>query len=471
MNDILLELEKNPLTKQIATSIGIPLPPILKRYKGPWKERILEDKKINVGGYGKTIVQDILATTLLKAGAQIYIDPSIEQQVRSIYEEIRKGIGGIFLQEQEKYHALVFDATGIQNPDELKSIYYFFHNNIRKLASNGRILIIAKAEEDQKTIEGAVCSKGLEGFTRSIAKEIGKKGSTANIIYVREKAEERIEGVVRFILSELSAFVDNQVFRVSNLAKAPKEIAFYRSLDRKNILITGAARGIGEKTAELIAQEGANVILLDHPLAGEDLGKVAERLNGYPILDDLMDPESYARITDKIKEKFGKLDGVVHNAGITRDKTIANMKEEQWDQVLQVNLKAILGLNRSLLDNVLDDFSHIVCLSSISGIAGNFGQTNYSLTKAALIGFVKHLSEQVGKRGITVNAVAPGFIETKMTAVLPLFVKEAGRRLSNLSQGGLPEDVGQLITFLISPGSYGITGQVIRVCGGALLGA
>jgi 3-oxoacyl-[acyl-carrier protein] reductase len=292
----------------------------------------------------------------------------------------------------------VFDATGIQNPNELKSIYYFFHNNIRKLASNGRILFIAKAEEDQKTIEGAVSSKGLEGFIRSIAKEIGKKGSTANIIYVREKAEERIEGVVRFILSELSAFVDNQVFRVSNLAKAPKEIAFYRSLDRKNILITGAARGIGEKTAELIAQEEANVILLDHPLAGEDLGKVAERLNGYPILDDLMDPESYARITDKIKEKFGKLDGVVHNAGITRDKTIANMKEEQWDQVLQVNLKAILGLNRSLLDNVLDDFSHIVCLSSISGIAGNFGQTNYSLTKAALIGFVKHHSEQVRKK-------------------------------------------------------------------------
>ncbi|GIX41475.1 MAG: 3-oxoacyl-ACP reductase [Leptospiraceae bacterium] len=471
MNDILLEIEKNPLAKQIATTVGIPLPPILKRYKGPWKERILEDKKIQVGGYGKTKVQEILATSLLKAGAQIYINPSIENSVRTIYEEARSGLGGIFLTEQDKYDSLVFDATNIQNPDELKEVYYFFHNNIRKLGSNGRIVIIAKADEDQKTLEGAVCSRGLEGFTRSIAKEIGKKGSTANIIYVRDKAEDRIEGVLRFLLSELSAFIDNQVFRVSNLVKAPKEIPFHRSLDRKNILITGAARGIGEKTAELIAQEGANVILVDHPMAGEDLGKVAERLNGYPILADLMDPESYNKITFTIKEKFGKLDGVVHNAGITRDKTIANMKEEQWDQVLQVNLKSILGLNQSLLDNVLEDYSHIVCLSSISGIAGNFGQTNYSLTKAALIGFVKHLSEQVAKRGITVNAVAPGFIETKMTAVLPLFIKEAGRRLSNLSQGGLPEDVGQLITFLMTPGSYGITGQVIRVCGGALIGA
>jgi 3-oxoacyl-[acyl-carrier protein] reductase len=471
MNDILLEIEKNPLTKQIASTIGIPLPPILKRYKGPWKERILEDKKIQVGGYGKTKTQEVLALTLLKAGANIYLNPSIESSVRTIYENARNGIGGIFINEQDKYDGLVFDATGIQNPNELKEIYKFFHENTRKLASNGRIVLIAKSEEDQKTLESAVCSRGLEGFTRSIAKEIGKKGATANIIYVRDKAEDRIEGVLRYLLSELSAFVDNQVFRVSNLAKAPKEISFYRSLDRKNILITGAARGIGEKTAELIAQEGANVILVDHPLASEDLGKVAERLNGYPILADLMDSESYNKITFTIKEKFGKLDGVVHNAGITRDKTIVNMKEEQWDQVLQVNLNAILGLNQSLLDNVLEDFSHIVCLSSISGIAGNFGQTNYSLTKAALIGFVKYLSEQVAKRGITVNAVAPGFIETKMTAVLPLFIKEAGRRLSNLSQGGLPEDVGQLITFLLTPGSYGITGQVIRVCGGALIGA
>ncbi len=211
--------------------------------------------------------------------------------------------------------------------------------------------------------------------------------------------------------------------------------------------------------------------MVDHPLASEDLGKVAEKLNGYPILADLMDPESYDKISFTIKEKFGKLNGVVHNAGITRDKTIANMKEEQWNQVLQVNLKAIIGLHQSLLDTVLEDYSHIVCLSSISGIAGNFGQTNYSTSKSALIGFVKFLAEQLAKKGFVVNAVAPGFIETKMTEVLPIFIKEAGRRLSNLSQGGLPEDVGQLITFLMTPGSYGITGQVIRVCGGALIGA
>ncbi len=471
MSDLLLELEKNPITKQIAQSIGVPLPPQLKRYKGPWKERILEEKKIKVGGYNKTNVQEIIAQTLFRAGAQVHIDFSLENSVRNIYENIKNGIGGILLTEQEKYNGLIFDATSIQSVEQLKYLYEFFHENIRKLSSNGRIVIIASSEEDQKTIEGVCCSRGLEGFTRSIAKEIGKKGSTANIIYVREKSEERIEGVLRFLLSELSAFVDNQVFRVSNLVKAPKEIPYYRSLDGKVILVTGAARGIGEKTAELLYQEGATLVLVDHPLASEDLGKVAEKLNGYPILADLMDPESYDKISLTIKEKFGKLNGVVHNAGITRDKTIANMKEEQWNQVLQVNLKAIIGLHQSLLDTVLEDYSHIVCLSSISGIAGNFGQTNYSTSKAALIGFVKFLGEQLAKKGFVVNAVAPGFIETKMTEVLPLFIKEAGRRLSNLSQGGLPEDVGQLITFLMTPGSYGITGQVIRVCGGALIGA
>lgn len=236
-------------------------------------------------------------------------------------------------------------------------------------------------------------------------------------------------------------------------------------------MITGASRGIGEKTAETIAREGAKVILLDHPSIGGELGSVAERLNGYPILADLSDANSIQKIVSEIQSKVGELNGVVYNAGITRDKTIANMKEEQWNQVIQVNLKSVLDLHKALSNTLLQDFSHIVCLSSVSGIAGNFGQTNYATSKAGLIGFVKYTSKELAKRNIAINAVAPGFIETKMTSQMPFFIREVGRRLNNLSQGGLPEDVAQVITFLISPVSYGITGQVIRVCGGALIGS
>jgi 3-oxoacyl-[acyl-carrier protein] reductase len=148
------------------------------------------------------------------------------------------------------------------------------------------------------------------------------------------------------------------------------------------------------------------------------------------------------------------------------------MTQKEWSSVVDVNLKAILDVDTALLEqNLIADEARLVYLSSISGIAGNFGQTNYAYTKAALIGYVEALSPQLADRGITANAVAPGFIETDMTASLPILVREAGRRLNALSQGGKPEDVAEAIQFLASPASSGISGQTLRVCGGSLLGA
>lgn len=471
MDDLLLQISKDTISKQIFERLGIPLPFPLQRYRDSWKDRILEDKIIKVGGLQNSKIHEVISLCLFSAGAKIVLDESIRDSVYLIYKNIKDGIGGYLIPENEKYNILLFDATQIQATNDLLYLYRFFHKNIRQLSTNGRIVVFAKSYEDQKNLEAAVVSKSIEGFVRSIAKEIGKKGSTANLIYVKEKSEDRVEGVLKFLLSELSVYVDGQVFRISNQLKSPEKVSFYRSLKGKNILITGAFRGIGEKTAETIAREGAKVILLDHPSIGGELGSVAERLNGYPILADLSDANSIQKIVSEIHSKVGELNGVVYNAGITRDKTIANMKEEQWNQVIQVNLKSVLDLHKALSNTLLQDFSHIVCLSSVSGIAGNFGQTNYATFKAGLIGFVKYASKELAKRNIAINAVAPGFIETKMTSQMPFFIREVGRRLNNLSQGGLPEDVAQVITFLISPVSYGITGQVIRVCGGALIGS
>jgi 3-oxoacyl-[acyl-carrier protein] reductase len=147
------------------------------------------------------------------------------------------------------------------------------------------------------------------------------------------------------------------------------------------------------------------------------------------------------------------------------------MTEQQWDQVLGINLEAIIRINSALLESGLRDGGRIVSLSSIAGIAGNTGQTNYAASKAGVIGMTRYLAGQLASRGITVNAVAPGFIETRMTAAVPLVVREVGRRLAALGQGGLPEDVARTIAFLASPGAAGVSGDVLRVCGGALLGA
>jgi len=148
------------------------------------------------------------------------------------------------------------------------------------------------------------------------------------------------------------------------------------------------------------------------------------------------------------------------------------MDASRWDQTLAVNLGGVIRTTEALLsNNLLRDGGRVIGLSSVAGIAGNVGQTNYAASKAGVIGFVRSLAARVADRGITVNAIAPGFIETRMTAAIPAVIREAGRRLSALGQGGLPTDVAEAIVFLASPGAQGITASTLRVCGGALIGA
>jgi 3-oxoacyl-[acyl-carrier protein] reductase len=237
-------------------------------------------------------------------------------------------------------------------------------------------------------------------------------------------------------------------------------------------LVTGAARGIGEQVAAVLARDGARVICLDVPQAADALAAVAARLGGSALPLDITAPDAGERIAAAAGDDG--LDVLVHNAGITRDRKLANMPADRWDPVLEVNLGSVLRTTDHLLKSgTLRAHARIVATSSISGIAGNAGQTNYAASKAGIIGFVRALAAvpDVRDRGITVNAVAPGFIETPMTAAVPLFIREAGRRMNSLGQGGLPVDVAETVAWFAAPGSGGITGQVVRVCGQSLLGA
>jgi 3-oxoacyl-[acyl-carrier protein] reductase len=194
------------------------------------------------------------------------------------------------------------------------------------------------------------------------------------------------------------------------------------------------------------------------------------QLNGTALAFDIAAPEAAAQIAAALDE-LG-VDIVVHNAGITKDKTIAKMTDAAWQSVIDINLSAQERIDDALLGaGILRDGGRIVGVSSISGIAGNRGQTNYATSKAGVIGRVQSMSPSLRARGITINAVAPGFIETQMTAKIPLAIREAGRRMNSMSQGGQPVDVAQTIAWLAHPGSAGITGQVVRVCGQSLIGA
>jgi 3-oxoacyl-[acyl-carrier protein] reductase len=234
-------------------------------------------------------------------------------------------------------------------------------------------------------------------------------------------------------------------------------------------LVTGAARGIGAATARALAREGAHVLVLDRPADGQATSQLARELGGTAVLADLMAPESTATVVDAVRARGG-VDVIVHNAGVTRDKTLARMKPEQWDGVLGVNLAAVARLTAALTPHLRED-GRIICLSSIAGLAGNVGQTAYATSKAGIVGFVQVAAQQWASKGVTVNAIAPGFIETRLTAAIPVAIREVARRLAALGQGGLPEDVAEAIVFLASPGAQGITGRTLRVCGGAFVGA
>ncbi|HEX4727482.1 MAG TPA: SDR family oxidoreductase, partial [Jatrophihabitans sp.] len=202
------------------------------------------------------------------------------------------------------------------------------------------------------------------------------------------------------------------------------------------------------------------------------LAEVANRIGGSTLQLDIAAAGAPDRLAEYLTERHGGVDIVVHNAGITSDRLLVNMSAQQWDSVLAVNLQAQLAINQRLLaDQTLRPAGRVVCLASTSGIAGNRGQTNYAASKAGVIGMVRASAATFAERQATINAVAPGFIDTEMTRSMPAMTREVARRLSSLRQAGLPVDVAETVAFLSQSAAGGLTGQVLRVCGQNLVGA
>jgi 3-oxoacyl-[acyl-carrier protein] reductase len=363
--------------------------------------------------------------------------------------------------------ALVFDATGISDSTELVELQRFFHPNVKRVERSGRIVVLGTPPAGRPARE-ATAQRALEGFTRSLGKEVGR-GIAVQLVRVAEGAEGEIDSTLRFLLSPRSAYVSGQTIEVGPpVAKAPA-LDWSLPLDGKIALVTGASRGIGEAIATTLHRDGAGLVLLDVPALAADLAKVAKQLDAETIELDITAADAPRRIADQLADG---VDVVVHNAGVTRDRTIAKMPEDRWTSLLEINLSSEERIDDELLGReLLRDNGRIVCVSSMSGIAGNSGQTNYATSKAGVIGMVEALAPELAERGATINAVAPGFIETQMTAQMPIPIREAGRRMNSMSQGGLPVDVAETIAWFASPASAGVNGNVVRVCGQSLLGA
>lgn len=476
MSDFLLELSENPQARKLIKTLGLPLPmpEVLPRATGPYEDRPFEDKNILVRA--TDAFADVLAREITRGGGNAFVVG--EGAALTAFEEQGKAWGrppkAISLDDKHDeltLHGAVIDASDVKGAADLRVLYDVLHPLMRRFAKHSRFIVIGRPAEDAAGPAEAAARAGLDGFVRSLSKETGGAGNTANMLYVEEGAEKRVGAPLRFFLSKHSAFVTGQPLRITNKVKGDED-PVTRPLEGKVALVTGAARGIGEATAELLAAEGAHVVILDRPADDGPASVVARNVGGSLLLVDITDEDAPEAIAQRLLEEHGGVDIVVHNAGVTRDKRLMNMKPDWWDSCVDINLGAVVRITDALLEKkALREGGRIVCLSSVSGIAGNNGQTNYSASKAGIVGFVRALSEQVADKGITVNAIAPGFIETRLTAAMPVFLREGARRLSALGQGGRPEDVGQAITFLVTPGAVGITGNVLRVCGGALVGA
>ncbi|WP_462184692.1 3-oxoacyl-ACP reductase [Acinetobacter baumannii] len=463
MTDQYQAFTQSPIGKFVVKNLGLPSPVVLERFESA---QPVVKGAVLIGAAPSSVLSGAIAQVLSNIHADSYVgnNVALQQEAAKVGLNLRPFNAG---DKESKFKAVVFDASGIQNSEQLNELYKFFNPIARQVATSGRVIVIGTTPETAKTVKQAIAQRALEGFIKSVGKEF-KKGITAQVVYVDEGAAANLESTLRFLLSPRSAYVSGQVILVSKADVV--DVDWAKPLSGKTALVTGASRGIGEAIAHVLARDGAHVICLDVPQQQADLDRVAADIGGSTLAIDI----TAADAGEKIKAaaaKQGGLDIIVHNAGITRDKTLANMKPELWDLVININLSAAERVNDYLLENDgLNANGRIVCVSSISGIAGNLGQTNYAASKAGVIGLVK-FTAPILKNGITINAVAPGFIETQMTAAIPFAIREAGRRMNSMQQGGLPVDVAETIAWFASTASTGVNGNVVRVCGQSLLGA
>ena len=463
MTDQYQTFAKSPIGKFVIKNLGLPSPTSLERFESATP---VVKGAVLFGAASSSTLSGAIAQVLANIHANGYAGNNAELQQAAA--KVGLNLGAFNEGDKEsKFKAVIFDTSGIQNSEQLKELYNFFNPIARQIQSSGRVVVVGITPETAKTVKQAIAQRALEGFVKSVGKEF-KKGIAAQLVYVDEGAEANLESTVRFALSPRSAYVSGQVIRVSKADVV--DVDWAKPLAGKTAVVTGASRGIGEAIAHVLSRDGAHVICLDVPQQQADLDRVAGAIGGSTLAIDITAADAGEKIKAAAAAQGG-LDIIVHNAGITRDKTLANMKPELWDLVININLSAIERVNDYLLENEgFNANGRIVCVSSISGIAGNLGQTNYAASKAGVIGVVK-FTAPILKNGVTINAVAPGFIETQMTAAIPFAIREAGRRMNSMSQGGLPVDVAETIALFASSASTGLNGNVVRVCGQSLLGA
>ncbi|GAA4777661.1 3-oxoacyl-ACP reductase [Actinomycetospora chlora] len=455
-NDWYSDFVNSGFGKTIAGQVGLPPVPKLRRYEPG--QPLLSGPALLGTATADGRVAKVVRSFLTDLGVEVHDDPNA-------------AVGGG--SSSSKVAAGIVDATGLSSPADLAEVQAFLTPVMRRIGPSGRILVIGDVPAEAEAPAVRAARRALEGLVRSAGKE-ARYGATVNLVHVANGAENDLESTLRFFLSSRSAFVHGQrldVGTVPGFSGSSQGVDWDKPLAGRVALVTGAARGIGATVAATLRRDGATVICVDVPAAGDALARTANDIGGSALQLDITADHAPATILDHA-QRHGGLDVVVHNAGITRDKLLANQDRDRWNSVIDVNLNSQLAINDALLSSeVFHRGGRIVTVSSMAGIAGNRGQTSYGASKAGVIGMVDATAPLLVEKDATINAVAPGFIETAMTKAMPVGTREAGRRLSSMTQGGLPVDVAETIAWFAQGASYAVNGQVLRVDGQNFLGA
>ncbi|WP_309079877.1 3-oxoacyl-ACP reductase [Zhihengliuella sp.] len=430
--------------KEVAKRLGLPRPAELRRYRPS---------------------EPLVPGPVLVLGSGASAEPVSEQLLAwglDVYRHQPQG---------RRLGAVIVAYDDVSHPGDLADAALELGPAVRQLAPSGRVITVSRPARAGDAPAVAAARRGVEGLLRSLAREL-RGGATGNGILLAEgvgAGAPSALAALRFLLSGRSAYVDGQFLSVgSENGAAPED--WDRPLAGRVAVVTGAARGIGAAIARVLARDGAKIVAVDVPAAGGALTSVANEVRGTALQLDITRADAGHLILEHALERHGGLDIVVHNAGITRDKLLVNMDEARWKSVLAVNIESQLRMNEAFLGAGRDGL-RIVSLASTSGIAGNRGQTNYAASKAGVMGMVEASAADFAAIGGGINAVAPGFIETDMTAKVPVPTRAVARLLMpSLMQGGLPVDVAEAIAFLASDAAAGINGETLRVCGQSLIG-
>lgn len=444
MTDRLLSLAQQRWSAPLLRALGLPQPqPLRRRAPGAWQRRELAGRRLR-----------------LLAAAPSALAPRLQAWADA------RGLQS--LSGDESAQALLLDLSDASRLDQLQALRALVQPAVRGLARGARVLVLAPLLDPAAGPEAAAVAAALRGFVRALGKELGRRGASANLLALEAGADTAaLEAALDFFLGDGSAYVSGQVLHLPSAVAGSGE-----GLQGALAVVTGAAGGIGAATVRRLAAEGVRLLCVDVPAAAAPLQALAAAVGGEALGLDIASPAGVAQLAQAVAARGGA-SLLVHNAGITRDRSLARMSAAEWDGVLAVNLGAVLAIDAALdAAAALRPGAREICLASISGIAGNAGQTNYAASKAGLIGYVQARGAELARRGGGgAFAVAPGFIETAMTRRMPWMLREAGRRLNALQQGGQPEDVAEAIAFLARPEVAAFSGQTLRVCGQSLLGA